>query len=98
MKNCQQIVKITVNLTHDCGVQIPRTPFVETLGVIHVAGPTAVQQRQRQLRRSNGGNGDAPPAVMMKGVDSGGEVYEQCFCLNNSGTKIRGEGNRLPAR
>ncbi len=29
--------------------------------------PTAVQQRQQQWRWSDGGNGDAPPAVMTKG-------------------------------
>jgi hypothetical protein len=38
MENHQQIIKITVNLTHICGVWIPRTPFVEPLGVIYVAG------------------------------------------------------------
>ncbi len=67
MEHRQQIVEITVNLTHDCGVRIPRIPFVKPLGVIHVAGPMAVQQRQQQWRQSDGGNGDAPPAVMTKG-------------------------------
>jgi hypothetical protein len=38
MENRQQIVEITINLTHDCGIWIPQTPFVEPLGVIHVAG------------------------------------------------------------
>jgi hypothetical protein len=48
MEHFHQIVKITVNLTHDCGVRIPRTPFVEPLGVIHVAGRQQGCGRQGQ--------------------------------------------------
>ena len=49
MGNCQQIVEITVNLTHDCGVRIPQTPFVEPLGVIHVAGRRRYGRRGQRL-------------------------------------------------
>jgi hypothetical protein len=38
MENHRQIVKITINLTHDCKVRIPQTSFVKPLGVIPVAG------------------------------------------------------------
>jgi hypothetical protein len=48
MENCQQIVEITVNLTLDCGVRIPRTPFVKPLGVIHVVGRRQGCGRQGQ--------------------------------------------------
>jgi hypothetical protein len=45
---CQQIIKITINLTHDCGVQIPQTLFIKPLGVIHVAGRRQGCGRQGQ--------------------------------------------------
>ena len=36
MGHRQQIIEVSVNLAHNCGVRIPRIPYLEPLKLIHV--------------------------------------------------------------